>query len=401
VRKVIDQTLDAAGPLAVLMGAGGAISAGASRLRRENPQAADRLSKMTTPSRKDIQDAGLDPKEFPTRADREALAEALRAEQEKEFQEFAERVHPELFESRDPAQGEAVTKENRDEERQVHQGPEVRQEGGQEVQEGGQEAQVTPDTPGPADEFMFRPGDKVSYATRAGTKRTGTVTKVDEDGNYVVRLSTGRSITAPPESLELVEPPVESTPAATDSKVEETPTPPEAEAATETVDAPAAAPARPPLTEDSDWSDIKARLKELGLKQPARKSTAIKRIREAEAVKDSVTTDAPAAPTPPAKPQGRSGIGAAAKKLLAIHDRYKDLITGFDALGLESAEDGSSPMERPGYTFLDTPNNRSLLRELADRLPKHLHANLKLVPKGAPGASSADGADVHAAVGTD
>src|SRR5690606_40707379 len=69
------------------------------------------------------------------RADREALAEALRAEQEKEFQEFAERVHPELFESRDPAQGEAVTKENRDEERQVHQGPEVRQEGGQRSEE--------------------------------------------------------------------------------------------------------------------------------------------------------------------------------------------------------------------------------------------------------------------------
>lgn len=98
------------------------------------------------------------------------------------------------------------------------------------------------------------------------------------------------------------------------------------------------------------------------------------------------------------KPQAaRVGIGDARKAVLAIHDRYADIITGDapDAFGQHDNGMGGqdeSPY-RPAYTF----KSKADAQEVKDRLPFNLHKNVRVDPSNL----HADGADIKGDIGPD
>ncbi len=111
---------------------------------------------------------------------------------------------------------------------------------------------------------------------------------------------------------------------------------------------------------------------------------------------------APASPeTAMKKPRrlSRAGIGASEKAILDIHNKYRDVITGSAPEDVGRVEGEATAAT--GYTFTDTPLNRSLVKEIRDRLPFNLHKQIRLVPRESAEGKYANGADIHAEIGTD
>lgn len=105
VQHTTNATLDAAGPLALMIGGGGMAGVALRELADRSPAAARRLAAIREPSRKQVADAGLDPALFPSKESRAQasaeLAEIVKTEPER-IQEAVAR-EPETIEPDLPA----------------------------------------------------------------------------------------------------------------------------------------------------------------------------------------------------------------------------------------------------------------------------------------------------------
>lgn len=177
---------------------------------------------------------------------------------------------------------------------------------------------------------------------------------------------------------------------------------------------PAPAPARPPAMAGEQAVSFEAFEREAAARESAAKPEELRReeIQESpaqtqgrqERQEGQEVAPQQTVPTPPSPPSAPAEAAGAVKRrlgrkaeaqpkrrlgrrseagqteMLRIHDKYKDIISPErDRVGMEGFEtEAEMARFQTGFAFNDTPQGRSLAKELKDRLPPELHRHVKV-----------------------